>query len=666
MVRRVTRQHSGTALRLGAIIGALSIAACGDKPTRESGEPAAPLSEHTPPAASAPTAAAPMARKSAEAPEKAAPPAATPPGGAAVPEPVPEPPPKLEGVAKFLPDAISAKNTAYPKLVRDIYAKQKWRLLFVAEDGTPSAQATKVADLVNDLENHGVDPGPYLLRGPRPVDGHYPAYVLVAPRAPADAAALDVRLTHAVLRYWLDFRFLVKAHPVRFFEKPEEHLQKGHRVIVDAVTKLFPDVEAGLIASWPKHPAYGAIRAVLPRYRELAAKAPKFAPLDPKRTLEVGAHGAIVKDVQRRLAAEGFYEGEPSGTIDETTQKALRSYQETHYLEPIGKVGKGTLKALSVGPKERLRQLETSLQRWRESDVTRDGPKTYFRVNLPAFELVFSEDGQVTRRQRVIVGSNQLDADISQWIQGNLNRTKLLTTRLFQIQLNPTWLVPKRIRDLELPKMLERDPDHFEKKGYKKVTLKDGTETIQQGSGKKNALGRVKFMLEKTDAIYLHDTDRPWLFRQHVRDFSHGCMRVQDAVELGKYLAMKYTGITEEKYNNLLGSGGTQPLNLKNPIPLYIEYNTVDVDADGRVVFYEDIYQYDAAYAGGKLPVVFYTRYGSAAMRPHWVPLIQPDDFKALKAKGGTAPLEWPPGSKRKDGTAPEPRKKRPGPKRER
>src|SRR5690606_24036460 len=60
--------------------------------------------------------------------------------------------------------------------------------------------------------------------------------------------------------------------------------------------------------------------------------------------------------------------------------------------------------------------------------------------------------------------------------------------------------------------------------------------SLRQREGQENALGIIKFVFDNPYAVFLHDTNAKRLFRSRVRAFSHGCIRMEKAVELAHYL----------------------------------------------------------------------------------------------------------------------------------
>ncbi len=115
---------------------------------------------------------------------------------------------------------------------------------------------------------------------------------------------------------------------------------------------------------------------------------------------------------------------------------------------------------------------------------------------------------------------------------------------------------------------------------------------IRQRPGAKNALGDIKFVFPNPDNIYLHHTPTPNLFKKDRRDFSHGCIRVEEPVELAKFVLADEPEWTEERIVQAMTRGRSATLRLREPFPVIITYTTAAV-RDGRVHFFPDIYGHD-------------------------------------------------------------------------
>jgi murein L,D-transpeptidase YcbB/YkuD len=78
-------------------------------------------------------------------------------------------------------------------------------------------------------------------------------------------------------------------------------------------------------------------------------------------------------------------------------------------------------------------------------------------------------------------------------------------------------------------------------------------------------------------------------------------MRCQDPVDLAKSIldydsiGKKRNDITSDSLDSLLTLGENYSIKLKDPVPIYVEYNTVYADRE-KFIFYLDIYKRDEEY----------------------------------------------------------------------
>ena len=90
----------------------------------------------------------------------------------------------------------------------------------------------------------------------------------------------------------------------------------------------------------------------------------------------------------------------------------------------------------------------------------------------------------------------------------------------------------------------------------------------------------------------MHGTPAQQLFSKTRRDFSHGCIRVEQPVALAKFVLRNMPEWTEERIRQAMGRGESATLRLVEPVRVLIAYGTTLVK-DGRVHFFEDIYRQD-------------------------------------------------------------------------
>jgi murein L,D-transpeptidase YcbB/YkuD len=121
--------------------------------------------------------------------------------------------------------------------------------------------------------------------------------------------------------------------------------------------------------------------------------------------------------------------------------------------------------------------------------------------------------------------------------------------------------------------------------------------TFTQGAGGKNVLGVVKFRFPNKHDVYMHDTTDRHLFGDGQRAFSHGCMRTQNPIHLAEVLLAHDKGISAAQIKEMVASGQTNEIALRNPIPVHIAYFTAEADEKGQVRFYHDLYGLDSRVA---------------------------------------------------------------------
>ncbi|MFN7095378.1 MAG: L,D-transpeptidase family protein, partial [Burkholderiales bacterium] len=127
-----------------------------------------------------------------------------------------------------------------------------------------------------------------------------------------------------------------------------------------------------------------------------------------------------------------------------------------------------------------------------------------------------------------------------------------------------------------------------------KISMKEfNTYRFRQVPGKLNALGKVKFMFQNPCQIYLHDSIESEIFNVYKRDFSHGCIRLGEPIQLTNYLLNKEQGWSPEKVATILDDEQTKVVMLPEPINIYLTYFTAWVDDNDWVQFRNDIYHLD-------------------------------------------------------------------------
>jgi murein L,D-transpeptidase YcbB/YkuD len=315
-------------------------------------------------------------------------------------------------------------------------------------------------------------------------------------------------------------------------------------------------------------------------------------PADAKLT--PGESGGAVALLRRYLAISGDLpaDAEAGDSYDEAMIAAVKRFQLRHGLEANGSIGPQTLKALNVPVKDRIKQLEASLERLRGMDFL--FAERYVVVNIPAAFVEAIAHGTVERRYRVIVG--KIDRP-----------SPTLTAYITAVDLNPTWTVPLSITKTEIANRVRRDPTYLSRMHMRLLGAHDeeispsGVDwsrspnfTVRQDAGAWNALGNLKIDMPNRFSVYMHDTDTRKLFADDYRFDSHGCTRVDDVRDLAAWILQDNpSGWDRAAIDAGIATGQTKIINLPHKIPVAWVYLTGWVRRDGTVEFREDVYKHD-------------------------------------------------------------------------
>ncbi|WP_329805281.1 L,D-transpeptidase family protein [Flavobacterium facile] len=103
----------------------------------------------------------------------------------------------------------------------------------------------------------------------------------------------------------------------------------------------------------------------------------------------------------------------------------------------------------------------------------------------------------------------------------------------------------------------------------------------------------MKFLFPNSYSIYLHDTPSKGLFDRNERDFSHGCIRVENPKKLMLYLLENDKTWNKQKIDKILKTDTETGISVKPNMPVYIAYFTAWVDYKGNLNFRNDVYNLD-------------------------------------------------------------------------
>lgn len=284
-----------------------------------------------------------------------------------------------------------------------------------------------------------------------------------------------------------------------------------------------------------------------------------------------------------------------SGNSQKELQEQIRKAQRLFNMLDDGVLRERFLQALNVPLSCRLQELSVGLNqaRWLHYYKTQ-APVVV--VNIPSTDLFFYDHDKPALYSRVITGKKSTP-------------TPTLASRLTEVILFPYWTVPHKIAVRELLPHIKRNRQYLEDNQYE-ILDKSGhiadpstinwavlnagnfPYVIRQNTGCDNSLGIVKLNFYSPFGVYLHDTPGKNLFMLQQRFFSHGCVRVEDAVQLGHLLLEKEAAAAMEAMEANGSQPDQKPVVFRIPATAYvfILYNTAWPDVTGQVRFYGDIY----------------------------------------------------------------------------
>jgi murein L,D-transpeptidase YcbB/YkuD len=477
--------------------------------------------------------------------------------------------------------------------------------LWIDDTGRPSRQARQSLLLLNDAHVDGLDPADYRHTE---LERLVATLTAVSKPLPRDVANADVALSRAMLRY---FRHLhlgrIDPRAIGFkLRAPAE----GHDFVALLRSALADDRIAEAVAELRPLPVqYDALRTMLMRYRSLAADVGLESLPPATSTVRPGdSYPGRLDVLSRRLVAfgdlpAGTTTSAPSGLYEGALVEGVKRFQIRHGLAPDGILGRGTQAALRVPVTWRVRQIELALERLRWLPDLVDG--RLLALNIPMFRVWAWDstppDGAPTLAMDVIVG------------RALSTQTPIFDEEMREVIFRPYWNVPRSILVEEILPVLERDPDYLRRQDMEVVRgpgddaqavdatpdnlalLRKGALRVRQRPGEQNALGLVKFVFPNQENVYMHGTPAQALFSRSRRDFSHGCVRLEDPVALAEWVFKESPEWTRDRI--LSSMAGTQSLHIKlsRPVRVILFYATAAImPEDGTIHFAEDIYRHDA------------------------------------------------------------------------
>jgi L,D-transpeptidase YcbB len=489
--------------------------------------------------------------------------------------------------------------TPYKAEIAKLYETDNYSLAWV-EKGQVRSQGLAVIELLKSADAKGLDPEDF--DGPRWQDrlqklSHSPSE--------QDLVSFDTALTVSAMRYIraihcgrvnpeeFKFQLDVEGHKLPLAEFLQTHVLNAN------------DATAEIQKLEPPFLGYRKLLALLPVYEGYAKQDDGQKLPTITKTVRPGQPYPGLARLGRFLQVIGDIPAatqlDPNAT---TYQGALvdgvKHYQDRHGESPTGNLDPRTINEMNTPPEARIRQIRLTLERWRWVPHSFAQPPVV--VNLPEYRVrAMNPDGTVAFYKNVIIG------------KAYGHKSPVFQKEIQYVVFRPYWDVTPSIQRNEIAPHIEKDPNYIAKHNFQVVTFKGEVVTdnqvspeilegirsghlmVRQKPGPTNSLGLVKIIFPNPENVYLHGTDVPELFSQDVRDFSHGCIRVEKPADLVAWVLRNNPGWDLDRVKAAMdGEKDNVQVNLVTRIPVLIVYGTATVNEENQIRFFDDIYGYDA------------------------------------------------------------------------
>lgn len=421
-----------------------------------------------------------------------------------------------------------------------------------------------------------------------------------------DIVAFDVRITELYFLFTTQLsegKIRNAGYENRLWLR-EQKISSDVDAIALAEAKSGKDLDKIFESVQPENDQYRKLQEALAFYRDLERNAVEKLPaVNVTGRIEPLAHHKAIPLIRKRLSQFDLHvyptrldsvTGQWDTLLyDKGLVQGIIAFQTIHGLEPDGVIGPMTVTYLNRTLQSRVEAIAVNLDRMRWM-LPAETEEHYILVNIPDYKLRIYEKNKEVYQMRVIVGAVE-------------NPTPVFNDRVEHVVFSPTWTVPVSIIKNEIIPRLKSNPDYYTEKNY--VFYKNGEKIdpaneawgstgpgnyrIVQQSGGDNSLGRVKFGMNNSMRIYLHDTPSQRLFAKDYRALSHGCIRLDEPAEFAEYLLRNNSGWDTERIRKQMFSGNASTVILRKSYPVHVQYCTAWVDDAGRVNFREDIYGHD-------------------------------------------------------------------------
>jgi len=479
-----------------------------------------------------------------------------------------------------LSSGIDQKSFYDANAIQAAYQERGMRPLWIRGQGQFQPRAQAALNILEESWTQGLNPEKYHVAQIRS---------MMADPASVQSVDLDMLLTDGIVRYSRDLTGMRARNKIA--DQASFWRQPMPADVILAQLASSADPIKTLHSMEPTGRLYTALRA------ELIALSKQDLgqnnPIRISKPIKPGKEDNAIPAIRQRLNIP--YSGSTPAMYDDELAARVMTLQRQYGLEDNGIITPAVMSIINMSTHDKMMQIIANMERLRWLD--QDRPDRYVLVNIPSASLWAVDKGQVALEMPVIVGKTA-------------RPTFSFKTEITGVRFNPNWTVPPTIKQTDFLPMLQEDPYVLSKRGielhYDGKTIDPGkvdwTNVSARGlsnlkmiqdPGDDNPLGKVRVIMENPYNIYLHDTNHRDLFTQKDRTLSSGCIRVSQPEKLADFILSHNDKWSWNGMISMIDSGKMRDVKVQENIPVYITYQTIWLDSEGRLVYGRDVYGQD-------------------------------------------------------------------------
>lgn len=547
-------------------------------------------------------------------------------------------------------DALTDAQCDYVAQVKNFY-KNRHNVPLWTENGFQQAKVDSMLTLLGRSDEHGLPPVMFGYdKISQRIDSLKTYKFSDESSLYQELSALEFDLTNAYLRYTNALRFGVTDPEV---VNGGKWLYKWRGVDTNAVREALQATDtifSFIHFAQPLDSHYVALTREMARLLPLKDTTWKAIPVV---TIDSGGVNKAVRLIGERLKLTGELAASYrcNDTLDSRLLQALNLFRANNAIPESNALDEETVKALNRPISYYTDKLRVNLERARWRVLPAKGPDCIV-VNVPDFSLKAARNGEIVANMRICCGKTLRlkDSVAARTDEGIIQSYKAETPMIYgeidQVVLNPEWFVPESItKDEYYTKLCANNTSLLKKEHFYVYNRKTGKQVVAdtidwkkinrnkipyiliQSSGRHNSLGRIKLNFPNTEYVYLHDTPSKGAFNKRNRAVSHGCVRVENPVDLAM-VVFDYNEYDEEQLEQIQIQLGEKAktrkgkkfveelekaeeeylenlpeeekkfyrklrptyVEMEKKMPVYFEYYTCFLGTNGMVQYRDDVY----------------------------------------------------------------------------